>query len=573
MNQRPRRTIAAPIYNEDLYGWAYGDSDEEKDLFPSSYDDRSPPSPPPELNDPMEELSSDEEEIDEIPSIPSIPIDNGGWSQQFTSLNCNLFTGTQGIRGRNNQFDSPLTAFRLFFSDLVHERIARETNKYAESKGNESWINTNQAEVKKLIACLIYMGVDSIGDTSLYWASPFNIPFITRLFTRDRFTCLLSHIHLTSNNNSSNDKLYKVRWLLDYITQRCLYLYYPSENLAVDEAMIPFKGRLGFKQYIPSKPTKWGIKVWALADSSNGFLCNFCVYTGASSEQKENGMNNIESIVLNLCRPFEGKYHRLWMDNYFTSFPLLKKLKERAIYASGTVRWNRQGFPSSLKDIWNKKQLARLRATEKGKFHAREKDGVVATIWFDNGIVSFLSNCIPAIPFVKIPRRQPNGEQKEIDCPPIVLSYNKSMGAVDMHDQRREVYRIGRKSTRWWMPLFYYLLDVCIVNSFLLYKLKYPEKNISHRDFRVLLMQEMIEEKAPRTSKRTRVDIGVSDDSGNFIFNCSLVNTYKMRHCSVCSGRTQKDKKEVGKRVRTQFKCLKCNIYVCPSTCFPLHSI
>ena len=211
-----------------------------------------------------------------------------------------------------------------------------------------------------------------------------------KLFTRDRFSTLLSHIHLVSRGEGEGDKLAKVRWLLDHITQRCLSLYSPSENLAVDEAMIPFKGRIGFKQYIPSKPTKWGIKVWSLADSSNGFLCNFNVYTGASLV---GGGNAIESLVLNLMVPFEAKYHRLWMDNYFTSFPLLEKLKDKGIYASGTVRWNRVGFPVSLKGVWNKSKIARLRPTQRGKFHSRQKDGVVATIWFDNGIVSFLSNC------------------------------------------------------------------------------------------------------------------------------------------------------------------------------------
>jgi len=29
--------------------------------------------------------------------------------------------------------------------------------------------------------------------------------------------------------------------------------------------MIPYKGRLAFKQYIKNKPTKWGIKVFVLS--------------------------------------------------------------------------------------------------------------------------------------------------------------------------------------------------------------------------------------------------------------------------------------------------------------------
>ncbi len=51
----------------------------------------------------------------------------------------------------------------------------------------------------------------------------------------------------------------------------------PSMNISVDESIIGFKGRLSFIQY---KPTKWGIKVWVMADSSNGYVSNLNIYTG-----------------------------------------------------------------------------------------------------------------------------------------------------------------------------------------------------------------------------------------------------------------------------------------------------
>jgi hypothetical protein len=42
--------------------------------------------------------------------------------------------------------------------------------------------------------------------------------------------------------------------------------YNPHREVSIDEAMIGFSGRLGFKQYVPLKPTKRGIKVWVRAD-------------------------------------------------------------------------------------------------------------------------------------------------------------------------------------------------------------------------------------------------------------------------------------------------------------------
>lgn len=36
----------------------------------------------------------------------------------------------------------------------------------------------------------------------------------------------------------------------------------PDEHIAIDEMIIPFKGRSGLKQYMKAKPKKWGFKVW-----------------------------------------------------------------------------------------------------------------------------------------------------------------------------------------------------------------------------------------------------------------------------------------------------------------------
>jgi len=50
--------------------------------------------------------------------------------------------------------------------------------------------------------------------------------------------------------------------------------------MSIDEAMVKFKGRVFFRQYMPKKPTKWGIKVWMLAESKTGYMSNLDVYLG-----------------------------------------------------------------------------------------------------------------------------------------------------------------------------------------------------------------------------------------------------------------------------------------------------
>ena len=63
------------------------------------------------------------------------------------------------------------------------------------------------------------------------------------------------------------DKLHKVESFIDYCRSRCLALYQPRQQLAIDEHMVKSRHRSGILQYIKDKPTKWGIKLWVLADS------------------------------------------------------------------------------------------------------------------------------------------------------------------------------------------------------------------------------------------------------------------------------------------------------------------
>jgi len=56
-------------------------------------------------------------------------------------------------------------------------------------------------------------------------------------------------------------------------------LYNPSENLAIDEVIVSFKGRVIFRQYIPKKRKHFGIKIFKLRDST-GYTYDMKVYLG-----------------------------------------------------------------------------------------------------------------------------------------------------------------------------------------------------------------------------------------------------------------------------------------------------
>ena len=71
------------------------------------------------------------------------------------------------------------------------------------------------------------------------------------------------------------DPLYKVRPIISMTQQTFAEHYRPGPNLTVDEAMIACKCRCGFIQYMPAKPTRWGIKVWACCDASSYYMAQY----------------------------------------------------------------------------------------------------------------------------------------------------------------------------------------------------------------------------------------------------------------------------------------------------------
>ena len=106
---------------------------------------------------------------------------------------------------------------------------------------------------------------------------------------RDRFSLILRFLHLNDSTlyrrkgEPGHDPLYKMRPFIEPLFENFRSCYTLSKEISVDESMIAFKGRLSFIQYMPKKPTKWGMKAFVLADSKTGYLYNWHLYTGGCS--------------------------------------------------------------------------------------------------------------------------------------------------------------------------------------------------------------------------------------------------------------------------------------------------
>ena len=146
------------------------------------------------------------------------------------------------------------------------ELLVRETNRYASTVVGTTRNDTTVPEIKAFIGMLLLFGVLKLPQLELYWSKNYlelETPGISEIMPRIRIEQLFRCFRIANNEDHiplgqpGHDKLFKVRPLLDTLLPKFMVHYNMHQECSIDEAMIPFKGRLGFKQYLKDKPIKW----------------------------------------------------------------------------------------------------------------------------------------------------------------------------------------------------------------------------------------------------------------------------------------------------------------------------
>ena len=123
--------------------------------------------------------------------------------------------------------------------------------------------------------------------------------------SRTRFKALMAMLHVVDpTNEDESHKLRKVESFINYFESRGLALYQPSKNLTIDERLVKSCHWSEIRQYIKDKPTRWGIKLWVLADSSNGCTADFNVYIGKAAGKETSEFWFGYDVVMRLLGPF-----------------------------------------------------------------------------------------------------------------------------------------------------------------------------------------------------------------------------------------------------------------------------
>lgn len=223
----------------------------------------------------------------------------------------------------------------MFCSDDIIELIVIETNRNADqflskirlSKASRfsKCVPTNYNEIKKFIGLLLWMGLVQMPSIESYWStkSRYTNNIAGKTMPRNRFELILRFWHFSDNLKAPvDDRIYKVRGLIERLVKNYQSVMEPGEYMAIDESMVPFRGRLKFRQYIPGKAHKYGVKLFKICEV-NGYTHDVNVYAG---KNKVNGKGLACRVVLELSNPFLNAGRTIVTDNFYTSLPLANEL-------------------------------------------------------------------------------------------------------------------------------------------------------------------------------------------------------------------------------------------------------
>jgi len=138
--------------------------------------------------------------------------------------------------------------------------------------------------------------------------------------------------------------------------------------------------------YIPSKPAKYGIKVFSLVDAKMSYTYNLEVYAGKQPPGSFDISNKPEDVVKRLCEPVFGTNRNITLDNWFTSYNLVQTmLLSHKLTIVGTIRKNKRELPTSFVTPKNKPVYSSI-------FGFQENCTIVSYIPKKNKVVILISS-------------------------------------------------------------------------------------------------------------------------------------------------------------------------------------
>lgn len=395
------------------------------------------------------------------------------------------------VKAVAQSLSTPAEAFSLLVTDAMVNQIVQYTNlkldlirpNYARPR---DVLPTNTIEIRAFIGLMFLAGLRNAGHVNLndlFREDGTGIEYFRLIMTERRLRLLLVAVRFDNvdlkdrEDRLQTDKLTKIREFFDEFVNNCQRCYTLSDRITIDEMLEAFKGNCGFRQYMPKKPAKYGIKLLALADAKTYYTFNMEIYCGTQPEGPRKQSNSPTDVVMRLAEPIYQSSRCIIVDNWFTSYTLLEKLAEKKLSLIGTVRKNKTFLPKSF--------LKESEFSEERRAIFGFNQLATLTVYYGKNkkIVPLMSS---------LPDHNNDYVSHSKDGKPIIiLDYNKYKGGVDAVDRLKVNYSVARTSSRWTLTLFWSVLNIAGINSHILLRLGKNEQ-ISRKQFLMSLSRSFV---------------------------------------------------------------------------------
>jgi hypothetical protein len=393
--------------------------------------------------------------------------------------------------------ETALSAFLMIFDSSMIKKIANYSNKEADSHFDP--IQIKDIDILAFIGILFCRGVFCQKlSTRTMWSNLYGLGIVKSLMSRLNFGKIMKYLRFDdkserrSSSRSNTDKFMLIRDTWDRFINNCLNCYYPNKYLTVDEQLLPCKTRCKFIQFMPNKPDKFGIKFWLLVEVKSKYICNAYPYLG--KEDRYSAELQGESVVKTLSKPFNKNGHCIVMDNFFTSQKLAEYLLTQKTLLLGTLNKKKREIPLIAKKkqtLFDTTFLENENGTMMCIYQCKKKKNVLL-LTTEHEIAH-------------VSQSEANQKKKK---PTIVHDYNKKKVGVDSVDQMSRIYNVKSATRRWPVCVFYNILNLAGINSWILYK-KVNKCDIKRKNFLIKLIEEIKAEvdskiiKTPPTKRKT----------------------------------------------------------------------
>ncbi|XP_037550296.1 piggyBac transposable element-derived protein 4-like [Nematolebias whitei] len=315
------------------------------------------------------------------------------------------------------------TCFDLFMPLSLKKVIIALTNLEGKKVHGDTWKDIDEECLDAFIGVLLLAGVYRSSNEALtsLWDVSTGRSIFCATMSLQTFQMISRVLRFDNRDTRArSDKLAPIKDVWDRWVKLLPLMFNPGQEVTVDERLLPFRGKCPFWQYMPSKPGKYGIKIWAACDAKTSYAWNLQIYTGklaAGIPEKNQG----KRVILDMTTGLRG--HNITCDNFFTSNDLGQELLKRKLTMVGTIRKNKPELPLEILQVKDRAPLS-------SKFAFTETTSVVSYCPKKNRSVVLMSTL----------HKDAAVSTRSDKKPEIILDYNKNKGGVDTLDKLTATY-------------------------------------------------------------------------------------------------------------------------------------